>query len=204
MDKVSFTAMKGCKKEDFDLVIKAHNVRLGGLADRVLRELGLQNDEEMTGYQISHLGHALQTATRAHREGADIDWVVAALTHDIGDGLAPQNHDRFAAEMIRPFMREEVVWTVEHHSSFQMYYYAGHYGWNQFEREKYQDSIYYQSCIDFCERWDQASFDPDYATETLEFFTPMVREVFARKAYMPEIIQKGVVRGLPRLPQAAE
>ena len=31
-----------------------------------------------------------------------------------GDGLAPQNHDRFAAEVLRPFLREEVTWTVEH------------------------------------------------------------------------------------------
>ena len=45
-------------------------------------------------------------------------------------------------------------------ASFQMYYYAHHYGWNQHEREKYRDSIYYQSCVDFCERWDQSSFDP--------------------------------------------
>ena len=59
-------------------------------------------------------------------------------------------------------MREEVVWTVEHHAAFQMYYYAHHYGWNQHEREKYRDSPYFQSCVDFCERWDQSSFDPAY------------------------------------------
>ncbi|MFO0994962.1 MAG: HD domain-containing protein, partial [Hyphomicrobiales bacterium] len=153
---------------------------------------------------ISRLGHALQAATRAYREGADKDWVAAALLHDIGDGLAPQNHDRFAAEVLRPFLREEVTWTVEHHGSFQMYYYAHHYGWNQHEREKYRDSIYYKSCEDFCHRWDQSSFDPDYPNETLEFFTPLVREVFARKPYAPEVIQKGVIRGVPPLPQAAE
>jgi predicted HD phosphohydrolase len=146
----------------------------------------------------------LQAATRAMREGADTDWVVAALLHDIGDGLAPQNHDRFAAEILRPFLREEVVWTVEHHASFQMYYYAHHYGWNQHEREKYRGSPYFQSCVDFCERWDQSSFDPAFATEKLDTFLPMVREVFSRKAHDPAVVQKGVVKGLPPLVAAAE
>jgi predicted HD phosphohydrolase len=101
-------------------------------------------------------------------------------------------------------MRDEVVWTVEHHASFQMYYYAHHYGWNQHEREKYRASPYYQSCVDFCERWDQSSFDPAYSTESLDFFVPMVREVFARKAHDPAVQQRGVVRGLPPLAAAAE
>ncbi len=120
----------------------------------------MQEEETLPGYKITRLQHGLQAATRAEAEGADIDWIVAAVLHDIGDGLAPENHDQFAAEILRPFMREEVVWTVAHHGAFQMYYYAHHYGWNQHEREKFRDSPYYQSCVDFCERWDQSSFDP--------------------------------------------
>jgi len=84
-----------------------------------------------------------------------------------------------------------------------MVYYAHHYGWNQFEREKYKASPYYQSCVDFCERWDQASFDPDYRSEPLAFFAPMVREVFARTAYDPLVMQKGVVKGLPLVQRPA-
>ena len=33
---------------------------------------------------------------------------------------------------------------------------------------------------EFCERYDQTSFDPDYPTLPLEHFEPMVREVFSR------------------------
>jgi predicted HD phosphohydrolase len=195
---VDFTAMKDGTKEDY---LFLHGLELDHIkttADRVLRELRLQEEETLPGYKISRLEHALQAATRAWRDGADIDWVVGTVLHDIGDGLAPQNHDHFAAEIIRPFLREEVVWTVEHHGSFQMYYYAHHHGWNQYEREKYRSSPYYQSCADFCERWDQSSFDPDYRIQPLDFFAPMVREVFSRKAYASEVIQKGLVKGLPR------
>ena len=34
--------------------------------------------------------------------------------------------------------------------------------------------------MDFCERYDQAAFDPAYDSEPLEFFEPMVRRVMAK------------------------
>ena len=204
MKTVEFTAMKDGTHEEYLFLKPLEDAHVQGTAERVLRELRLQQAETLPGYKISRLKHGLQAATRAHNEGAGIDWIVGTLLHDIGDGLAPQNHDRFAAEILRPYLREEVVWTVEHHGAFQMYYYAHHYGWDQNEREKYADSIYYQSCVDFCERWDQSSFDPDYKVLPLEFFEPMVREVFARKAHNPDVQQKGVVKGLPKAALAAE
>lgn len=194
---VSFTQMKDGTREDYELLHEAEKPYLAGTADRLLKELASQAEETISGYKITRLEHGLQSATRARRDGADTDWVVATLLHDVGDGLAPQNHDKFAAEIMRPFMREEVVWTVEHHGIFQMYYYAHHYGWDRELREKYKDSPYYQSCVDFCERWDQSSFDPDYPMDPLESFADEVREVFARKAYDAAVVQAGVVNGLP-------
>lgn len=197
MKTVSFTAMKDGTRDDYALLHEAEKPFLAGTADRLLRELASQADETISGYKVTRLEHGLQSATRARRDGADIDWVVATLLHDIGDGLAPQNHDKFAAEIMRPFMRDEVVWVVEHHGIFQMYYYAHHYGWDRELREKYADHPCYQSCVDFCERWDQSSFDPDYPMDSLDSFADDVRAVFARKAYDPEVMQEGVVKGLP-------
>jgi predicted HD phosphohydrolase len=203
MEQVSFRRMEDGTRDDYLLLQRLEKPHLAAAGSRVLRELARQGEDSLDGYRISRLEHALQTATRAHRDGADADWVVSALLHDIGDGLAPQNHDRFAAEMLRPFVREECTWVVEHHGVFQMFYYAQHYGWDQFEREKYRNDPSYQSCVDFCARWDQTSFDPDYATEKLEFFAPMVEAVFARRAYDPAVLRAGVVLGLPRLAEAA-
>lgn len=203
MKTVNFTQMKDGTREDYEFLAEAEKQHTAMTADRIIRELKSQEDETISGYQVTRLEHALQSATRAHREGADIDWVVGALLHDIGDGLAPQNHDKFAAEVIRPFVRDEVTWVVEHHGAFQMVYYAHHYGWNQFERDKHASNPNYQACVDFCERWDQASFDPAYDSEPLEFFEPMVREVFSRKAYDPDVMQVGVSNGLPTIRIAA-
>ena len=63
-------------------------------------------------------------------------------------------------------------------------------------RDKFKDHPCFDSCAAFCERWDQASFDPDYQTETLAHFEPMLREVFARKAYDPNVVREGFVSDL--------
>ena len=197
--QVAFTQMKDGSAEDYALLAEDERPFVARTADRVLSELRRQGSATLEGYRITRLDHGLQAATRAMREGADIDWIVGALLHDIGDGLAPQNHDRMSAEVIRPFVREEVTWVVEHHGIFQMYYYGHHYGWDRNARDRFRDHPCFQSCADFCERWDQASFDPDFPAEPLATFVPLVREVFGRKAYDPGVIRAGEVCGLPPL-----
>jgi len=197
IDTVSFTQMKDGTREDYELLAKKEEEYQTMTADRIFDELRRQGQATIEGYQITRLDHGLQTATRADAEGADIDWVVGALLHDIGDGLAPQNHDRFSAEVIRPFVRWEVAWVVEHHGIFQMIYFAHHYGWDENARDRFKDHPCFDACAEFCERWDQSSFDPDYSAKPLEYFEPMVREVFARKAYDPGVMHEGKVTGLP-------
>jgi predicted HD phosphohydrolase len=137
---VSFTQMKDGSREDYLLLRELEKPHLAMTAERIVRELRHQGEETIPGYKVTRLDHALQSATRALRDGADEDWIVGALLHDIGDGLAPQNHDRFAAEILRPYVREEVTWVVEHHGAFQMVYYAHHYGRNQHERDRHKAS----------------------------------------------------------------
>ena len=193
---VSFTQMKDGTREDYALLETLEKPYLAMTADRIMDELRRQGDVSLEGYPITRLDHGLQSATRAQRDGADIDWVVGTLLHDIGDGLAPQNHDRFSAEVIRPFVRWDVAWAVEHHGIFQMLYYAHHYGWDRDARDQFKDHACFQSCAAFCERWDQSSFDPDYDALPLEHFAPLVRQVFSRKAYDPDVIREGFVSSL--------
>lgn len=195
-ETVSFTAMKDGTREEYALLARLEKPFLALTADRVLAELRRADEVTLEGYKISRLTHGLQSATRAMRDGADIDWVVGALLHDIGDGLAPQNHDRMSAEVIRPFVRWDVAWVVEHHGIFQMLYYAHHYGWDRDARERFRDHPCFDSCAEFCERWDQSSFDPDYPTEPLSRFEPMLREVFGRKAHDPAVLREGFVSSL--------
>lgn len=193
---VSFTAMKDGTRKDYELLAELEKPFHGMTADRVLDELRRAGEQTLEGYPITRLQHGLQSGTRAERDGADIDWIVGALLHDIGDGLAPQNHDRMSAEVIRPFVRWDVAWVVEHHGIFQMLYYGHHYGWDRNARDQFKDHPCFESCAEFCERWDQSSFDPDYDMLPLDHFEPMVREVFGRKAYDPEVLLEGFVSPL--------
>ena len=190
MEKVKFTQMKDGDKADYDLLHPLEVDYASGTADRLLKAL-VDLDESLSGYQVTRLGHSVQSATREWRDGADIDWVVSALLHDIGDIYAPYNHDEYAATILKPFVREQCTWVVHNHGEFQMLYYGHHVGGDQHKREKHRGHPYFDDCAAFCERWDQASFDPEYDDLPLDFFAPMVREVFAREPYDPAVIQTG-------------
>ena len=185
---VNFTQMKDGTAEEYAFLTKNETEHAKGTADKLLQAL-VNLDEGLSGYKITRLGHSIQSATRAWRDGADIDWVVCALLHDIGDIYAPYNHDEYAAAILRPFVREQCSWCVQAHGDFQMVYYGHHVGGNPNKRDQFTGHIYFDDCALFCERWDQSSFDPDYDTLSIDFFAPMVREVFARQAYDPDVIR---------------
>lgn len=187
MEHVKFTQMKDGDAEDYKFLTDHETEYTKGTADRLLKAL-VELDEGLSGYQITRMGHSVQSASRAWRDGADIDWVVSALLHDIGDIFAPYNHDEYAATILRPFVREQCRWVVEKHGEFQMIYYGHHVGGDPHKRDKHKGHAFFDDCAEFCERWDQASFDPDYRDLPLDFFVPMVREVFARKPYDPAVM----------------
>jgi predicted HD phosphohydrolase len=184
---VSFRRMEDGTREDYLLLDESERRYATGLADRVLE--GLRRlDHSLEGYPVSRLEHCLQAATRAARSGADEEMIVAALVHDIGDELAPYNHTEIAAGILRPYVRPEVTWIVAQHGLFQNYYYVHHLGGDRHARERLKDHPWYEACVHFCAAWDQCSFDPDYHSEKLGFFEPLVRAVFARTPHDPRYV----------------
>jgi len=182
MKKVSFTEMKYGTKEDYLFLEKHEKNYVNKTTDRILKYMsGLTKTLE--GYPISRLEHSLQSATKALKAGEDEEMIVAALLHDIGDELAPMNHSEYAAAILKPYVSEKTHWIVERHGEFQAYYYAHHLGGDRNKREKYKEHKYYQATIDFCEKYDQGCFDPNYKSLPLEHFAPMVRRIFSRKPY---------------------
>jgi len=125
----------------------------------------------------------MQAATRALKDKASDEMVVATLLHDIGDNLAPLNHSEYAAAVLKPYVSEKTHWILQKHGEFQMYYFAHHLGADRNKRDKYKDHKYYDDCLKFCEKWDQNSFDPNYKSLTLKDFEPLIRKIFSRKPY---------------------
>lgn len=166
-------------KEDWD-IIAAHSRDFNkGLARRVIDHLRLL-DGDFGGFPVDRLTHSLQTATRAHRDGQDEEYVVCALLHDIGDTLGSYNHPDVAAAILKPFVSERNHWMVANHGIFQGYYFFHHLGLDRNLRDTLRASPHFEYTARFCHLYDQAAFDPSYESEPLDFFIPMVERIFAR------------------------
>ena len=176
MESVSFTRMADGTAEEYTFLTPLYEKCRNGVSDRLLELLKAMKGDKL-GYQVDRYTHSLQSATRAESDGADEETVVCALLHDLGDVIAPDNHSEVIASILRPYISEKNHWVLKHHGLFQGYYYFHHIGGDRNARERYKDHPFYQDCVDFCEKWDQTSFDPDYPTLPLEYFEPMVRKV---------------------------
>ena len=182
MEKVKFKQMKDGTKEDYLLLDVHEKNYIKGTADRIINFMSNLNNA-LEGYQISRLEHSLQTATRALNDKAGEEMIVAALLHDIGDELAPLNHAEYAAAVLKPYVSEKTHWIIANHGIFQMYYYAHHLGGNKNARDKFKDHKYFRDTLNFCEKWDQKSFDPNFKSLSLQEFEPFIKKIFSRKPY---------------------
>ena len=182
LTQVSFTAMENGTPDDFALVKANDHDTHNDLSERVKSLLQSSADDD-GAYQISRLDHSLQSATRALNGHADDDWVFAALLHDIGDIIAPDNHAAVAASVIEPYVRPEVEWVVRMHGIFQGFYYWHHIGADPNTREKFRTTPYFEHAVAFCHIYDQCSFDPAYPSKDLNSFDELLQRVFARKPF---------------------
>ena len=177
---VDFVHMEDGTREEYALLSEISKANPILVAENVMGLLkGLKGNGD--GYKIDRYQHSLQVATRAFNDGADEEMVMIGLLHDIGDMHAPGNHSAFAAAVLRPYISEDNHWIVLHHGLFQGYFYYHHYDLDRNARDKFRGHPTFQACADFCEKWDQTSFDPDYETMPLEAFEPMVHRLVANR-----------------------
>lgn len=177
--RAKFTHMEDGSVEDWSIIAQDFAAYATQLPDRILTHLRLL-DGDFGGFPVDRLSHSLQTATLAHRDGRDEEYVVCALLHDIGDTLGSYNHADIAAAILKPFVNPENHWMIEKHAIFQGYYFFHHLGLDRHLREQFKDHPQFEQTIEFCARYDAAAFDPEGETLPLEFFEPMLRRVFAK------------------------
>jgi predicted HD phosphohydrolase len=182
MQTVNFTRMEDGTREEYEFLDHMEDEYKAGLPDRILESLR-KLEHSISGYRISRLEHSLQGATRASRAGESEEMIVAILLHDIGDELATYSHSEMAAAILRPFVSEKLYWIVKHHGVFQMYYYAHHSGGDRNCRDMYREHAWYQAAVDFCHNYDQNCFDPEYNSEPLAFFEPILRRVMSKPRF---------------------
>ncbi len=178
-NQATFTHMKDGKAEDWQVIASSFGEFAKGLPDRILSHLKML-EGDFGGFPVDRLTHCLQTATLAHRDGKDDEYVVCALLHDIGDTLGTYNHADVAAVLLEPFVSDANHWMVKHHAIFQGYFFFHYLGMNRDMRDQYRDHPHFERTIEFVHKYDSPAFDPDAETLPLSYFEPMVQRVFAQ------------------------
>jgi predicted HD phosphohydrolase len=175
----TFTRMDESTADQWAVIGAETAEHQGRVAERVL--MLLRSLSEVTdGFAVDQLTHCLQTATLAERAGADDELVVASLCHDIGKAVSVPNHPMIAAEILKPYVRNDVYQVIRVHQDFQGRHYYHHFGGDPNARDQYRDEEWYALAEKFADEWDQIAFDPNYDTLPLEHFEPRLRAVFAQ------------------------
>ncbi len=173
--RATFTTFEESTQQEWREIMQQLPTTQAMAAHNALEQLRMLGSDH-GGFPVSRLEHSLQTATRADADGRDEEYVLCALLHDIGDTLAPYNHPAIGAAMLKPFVSDAHHWMVEHHGIFQGYYFWHHIGADRNTRDQFRDSPYYELTEEFCAKYDQTAFDPDYVSAPLEHFEPLIRQ----------------------------
>ena len=179
MTRAAFTRIDASTENDWKTIVSHFAPFAKALPDRILTHLKIL-DGDFGGFPVDRLTHSLQTATRAHRDGRDEEYVVCALLHDIGDTLGTYNHADIGAAILKPFVSEANYWMLAHHGIFQGYYFFHHLGMNRDMREAFRDSPWFIQTEEFCAKYDGPAFNEKAETMPLAFFEPMLRRVLAQ------------------------
>src|SRR5258707_673735 len=151
--RAAFTNMEASTQTDWMKIVAQFVPFAQALPDRILAHLRLL-DGDYGGFPVDRLTHCLQTATRAHADDRDEEYVVCALLHDIGDTLGSYNHPDIGAAIVKPFVSEANHWMVAHHGIFQGYYFFHHIGMDRDMREQFRGHPNFERTEEFCARYD--------------------------------------------------
>ena len=178
-ERAKFREMLEGTQEDWSIIAGHAKDFNKGLAKRVLDHLRLL-DGDYGGFPVDRLTHCLQTATLAHRDGRDEEYVCCALLHDIGDTLGSFNHPDIAAAILKPFVSEANLWMVQQHGIFQGHNFFHHIGLDRDLREQFRGHPHFERTAEFVERYDNPAFDPAAEALPLGVFEPMLRRLMAQ------------------------
>jgi predicted HD phosphohydrolase len=175
---MSFKRMDEGKLEEW-MAIGQEVARRQANMPQIIKSLLLQLEEQVDGFNINQLQHGLQTATRALRDGASEEMVVAALCHDIGKAISIENHPAIGAEILKPYVSRQTYEIIRTHQDFQGRHYYALMGKNPNARSQYEKEEWYAKAVQFTDEWDQTAFDEQYDTLPLSYFEPMIDRLFA-------------------------
>jgi predicted HD phosphohydrolase len=174
-----FTRMDESTRDQWMRILtetQAHQASVPAYILGMLRSL----DRIVTGFGVSQLRHACQTATLARRANAPDEVVLASLCHDMGKAISISGHGEISAAILRPYVSDDVYKIVLTHQDFQGRHYYGWFDKPTNLREQYRSQPWFARAEQFTDEWDQVAFDPNYRDLPLEEFEPLVQQFFGK------------------------
>ena len=173
-----FTTMVEGTAEDWGHIAREHGVHQKSAAPKQIMDSLARLDAIEVGFAASQLGHSLMAATLARRAEAPDEEVVAALCHDLGKLMSIPNHGAIAAEILKPYVRDDIYHAVKHHQAFQGRYYYEFMGQSPKMRDDFRNEPWFAFAEKLVDEWDAPAFDPDFPADSLASFEPEVIRVF--------------------------
>ena len=146
-------------------------------------------------YRFGPAAHLLQSAKHALNKGMNEKVILACLLHDIGViGFIRADHGYWGAQMVEPYVDEEVTWAIRTHQALRFYpdesvgygypdlykkYFGADYKPEPYIEREYQEARkhkWYMTARMVCVH-DLYSFDPNAKVE-LEEFTDIIGRNF--------------------------
>ena len=179
-ERATFRALSEATPRDWMIIDRAEREYRSnyGTGHGLLKVLASIADADPMGVSVNLYTHSLQTATRVLEAGRDDELVVVALFHDLPEAFSDNDHGLLAAQLLAPWISERRIWLLTHHAAFQNFHFANHPTRDRNERDRYIGHPYFAETAQFCELYDQNSFDPDYPMLPLAAFEPIVRRFF--------------------------
>jgi len=179
-ERARFRRLEEASAQDWQLMEAAERrARERWPGEGLLKLLAAFEHADACGAPINVYQHCLQTATRVLEAGSDDELVVLALFHDVTECFSDAHHGELAAQLLGPWLSAPRRWLLERHVEFQALHFANHPRRDRHEREQFRGHPLFEQTAQFCERFDQCSFDADYPTLALAEFEPIVRRFFA-------------------------
>lgn len=181
MENAGFTRLDQSTAEDWAAIDAAVRGQQQGVVNTIFNMIEGYR-EVYIGFGVDQYTHMTQAATRAKRGGASDEMILAALVHDIGKIISNLAHADIVAGIVRPYVSDNAYYLLRHHMEFQW----KHYGKQAFKptngRDRYVDQPWYEDAVKFSDEFDQTAFDPDYPTEPLEEFMPLIQQFFGTES----------------------
>ena len=174
-----FTTMLEGTAQDWGHIAAEHMKHQQSAAAKQIMESLARLASIEVGFGANQLQHSLMTATLARRDGATDEEVVAALCHDLGKLFSIPNHGPIAAEMLKPYVSDDLYHAVYWHQDFQGRYYYEYMGKPGNLRDRFKGEPWYATAEKLVDRWDAPAFDPGYDSDSLDSFQPEVSRVFS-------------------------